>query len=125
MPHAVEPVVAGVADVVLVVAAMWGLGSAAAPRSPSAERLAVGLLLVLGGGWLLMAQPFVRASLLGHPVALRLLALAVVGAAIARRRPARPQRFLPVTVAAGVLLAVAVAYPAWRTPTPLLAASEW
>ena len=124
MPHAVEPVVAGVADVVLVVAAMWGLGSAAAPRSPSAERLAVGLLLVLGGSWLLLAQPFVRASLLGHPVALRLLGLAVVGAAIARRRPARPQRFLPVTVAAGVLLAVAVAYPAWRTPTPLLAGSD-
>jgi len=124
MPHAVEPVVAGVADVVLLVAAMWALGSAVAPRSPSAERLAAGLFLVLLGGWLLMAQPFVRASLLGHPNALRLLALAVVGAGLAVRRPARPERYLPVTLAAGVVIAVAVAYPAWRTPTPLLTGSD-
>jgi hypothetical protein len=124
MPHAVEPVVAGVADGVLVVAAMWVLGSAVAPRSPAAERMAAGLLLVLLGGWLLMAQPFVRASLLGHPNVLRLLALAVVGVGLAVRRPARPERYLPVTLAAAVLVAVAVAYPAWRTPTPLLTGSD-
>jgi hypothetical protein len=124
MPHAVEAVAAGVADVVLAVAAMWVLGSAAAPRSPSAERLAVGLLLVLGGGWLLMAQPLVRASLLGHPAALRLLVLAAVGVALARRRPRRPERVLPVALAAAVAVGVAVAYPAWRTPTPLLTGSD-
>jgi hypothetical protein len=124
MPHAVEPVVAGVADVVLVVAAMWALGGAAAPRRPAAERLAVGLLLVVGGCWLLMAQPLVRASLLGHPWALRLLALAAVGAALAFRRPRRPERLLPVTLAAAAVVAIAVATPAWRTPTPLLAGSD-
>lgn len=124
MPHAVEPVVAGVADVVLLVAAMWALGGAAAPRSPSAERLAAGLLLVVGGGWLLMAQALVRASLLGHPWALRLLALAVVGAAVSVRRPSRPQRLLPVTLATAALVAIAVATPAWRTPTAVLAGSD-
>ena len=124
MPHAVEPVVAGVADVVLLVAAMWALGGAAAPRSPSVERLAAGLLMVIAGGWLLMAQPLVRASLLGHPWALRLLALAVVAAALAVRRPARPERFRPVTLAAAALVAIAVATPAWRTPTPVLAGSD-
>src|SRR5436190_8586245 len=124
MPHAVEPVVAGVPDVVLVVAAMWALGSAVAPRRPSAERLALALLIVLGGGWLLMGQPLVRASLLGHPFALRLLAVLVVGAAVVRRRPRRPERILRVTLVAAAVVAVAVAYPAWRTPTPLLLGSD-
>jgi hypothetical protein len=124
MPHAVEPVVAGVADVVVVVAAMWALGSALAPRRPPAERLALGLLVVVCGGWLLMGQPLVRASLLGHPTLLRLVALAAVGAVIARRRPALPERLLPVPLIAAAAVGVAVAYPVWRTPTPFLTGSD-
>ena len=69
MPDAVGPVAAGGADIGLAVAGMWLVGSAAVPDSPAAERLAAGLLLVVGAAWLLMAQPLLDASLVGHAVA--------------------------------------------------------
>jgi hypothetical protein len=76
MPDAVGPVAAGGVDIGLAVAGMWLVGSAAVPGSPAAERLAAGLLLVVGAAWLIMAQPIVGASLVGHALALRLLVAA-------------------------------------------------
>ena len=124
MPHAVEPVAAAAADFVVIVAAMWVLGSAAASRWPSAERLAVGFLLVVGAGVVVMAQPLVRASLLGHPIAVRLAALAIVGGALVYRRPGPVGRLRPATLVAAIAVAAAVAYPAWRVPTDRLTGSD-
>jgi hypothetical protein len=125
MPDAVGPVAAGGVDIGLAVAGMWLVGSAAVPSSPAAERLAAGLLLVVGAAWLIMAQPIVGASLVGHALALRLLvAAAVLGAVAARRPRLRAGSVRPVTLAASAVVAIAVAYPAWRTPTDLLPGSD-
>ena len=102
MPDAVGPVAAGCVDIGLVVAGMWLVGSAAVPNSPAAERLAAGLLLVVGAAWLLMAQPLIGGSLVGHALVLRLLAAGAVIAAVALRRPQlRVEGVRPVTLARG------------------------
>ena len=125
MPDAVGPVAAGGVDIGLAVAGMWLVGSAAVPDSPAAERFAAGLLLVVGAAWLLMAQPLLGMSLVGHAVALRLVLAGAVVAAVAIRRPRlRAGSVRPVTLAASAAVAVAVAYPAWRTPTDLLPGSD-
>jgi hypothetical protein len=125
MPDAVAPVAAGGADIGLAVAGMWLVGSAAVPDSPAAERLAAGLLLVVGAAWLLMAQPLLGVSLVGHAVVFRLLVAGAVLGAVAVRRPRlRAGGVRPVTLAASAAVAIGVAYPAWRTPTDLLVGSD-
>lgn len=125
MPDAVGPVAAGCADIGLVVAGMWLVGSAAVPDSPAAERLAAGLLLAVGAAWLLMAQPVLGVSLVGHAVALRLVFAGAVIAAVALRRPRlRVEGVRPVTLAAAAIVAIGIAYPAWRTPTDRLVGSD-
>ncbi len=125
MPDAVGPVAAGGVDFALAVAGMWLVGSAAVPGSPAAERLAAGLLLVVGAAWLLMLQPLVGVSLVGHAVVLRLVVAVVVLGAVAVRRPRlRAGSLRPLTLAASAAVAIAVAYPAWRRPTDLLPGSD-
>src|SRR3954471_3045278 len=121
MPDAVGPVAAGGVDIALAVAGMWLVGSAAVPVPPAAERLAAGLLLVVGAAWLVMAQPILGVSLVGHALALRLVVAAAVIGMVAGRRPRlRAGSVRPLTLAASAFVAIAVAYPAWRTPTDLL-----
>jgi hypothetical protein len=125
MPDAVGPVAAGGADIGLAVAGMWLVGSAAVPDSPAAERLAAGLLLVVGAAWLLMAQPLLGVSLVGHAIVLRLVFAGAVLAAVAVRRPRLwAGGVRPLTLAAAAVVAIGVAYPAWRTPTDLLPGSD-
>ncbi len=80
MPWRVENDITAALDVALLLAAMWVAGTAIARAAPPGQRLAAGLLAVLGVAWLAMVQPL--AGVLGdRPPAGR--------RAAAARRPGR------------------------------------
>ena len=63
---------------VVLLAVAWAGGSAIAPRAPAAERLAFGVLGLVGLAWVTMLQGPAHVGLLGRPWALRAIALALV-----------------------------------------------
>jgi hypothetical protein len=106
---------------VVALAAVWVAGSAIAPRAPAAERLGFGVLAALGLAWATMLQGPAGIGLLGSPWALRLLALVLLAALVAvRRPPLRPQRIAPIPVACAVVTTALVTYPGALRTTPLL-----
>ena len=68
MPWRVENDITAALDVALLLAAMWVAGTVIARRSPPGQRLAAGLLAVLGLAWLAMLQPLAGVSAVGHPL---------------------------------------------------------
>lgn len=95
----------------VLLATMWVLGTAVLGGGPPAERLIVGLLVVISSAWISMAQPLVGASIIGHQAVTRPLAcLAVVGLGWWRRKELTSITWDPlpalVGIAAGVLLSV-------------------
>jgi hypothetical protein len=102
-------------------AAAWACGSAIAPHAPAPERLAYGILAAVGLAWLTMLQGPAGVGLLGHPWALRAIAIALIAATVAWRRPSLvPGRVSawPVAIAAGAT--ALVTYPALLAATPRL-----
>ena len=100
---------AGVAAAVAATGLAWVAGSCLAPTRPSDERLAAGMLVLIGASGLLIAQPLIGWSLLAHPWLLRLLLVAGVGAAVWWRRPPltplpRPTRRWLAVAAVGLLV---------------------
>ncbi len=114
-------IASALATLVVMLAVTWAAGSAIAPRAPAPERLAFGVLGLVGLAWATMLQGPAHVGLLGRPWALRAIALALVAALLAWRRPSlRPGRigWTPVAVAAGAT--VLLTYPAFLAATPRL-----
>jgi hypothetical protein len=102
-------------------AAAWACGSAIAPQAPAPERLAYGILAAVGLAWLTMLQGPAGVGLLGHPWALRAVAIALIVALVAWRRPSLAPGWVsawPVAIAAGAV--AVVTYPAFLAATPRL-----
>jgi hypothetical protein len=109
------------ATLAVAAAVVWVCGSAIAPRSPAPERLAYGILAVVGLAWLTMLQGPAGVGLLGHPWALRALAVALIAALVAWRRPSlRPGRISAWPVAVAAVTTAVVTYPGFLAPTPRL-----
>jgi hypothetical protein len=109
------------ATLAVTAAAVWICGSAISPRSPAPERLAYGILAALGLAWLTMLQGPAGVGLLGHPWALRAIAVVLLVALLAWRRPSLapgPISAGPVAVAAAAT--AVVTYPAFLAATPRL-----
>ena len=112
MPWRVENDITAALDVALLLAAMWVAGTVIARRSPPGQRLAAGLLAVLGLAWLAMLQPLAGVSAVGHPlVAGPLLVVALGAAAWWRRRDLAPRGVDPLPLAVGVAAGLVAAFP--------------
>ena len=106
-------------------AAVWVCGSAIAPRAPASERLAYGILAALGLAWLTMLQGPAGVGLLGHPWALRAIALVLVATLVVwRRPPLRPGRLSPWPIAVALGTTAVVTYPGFLAATPRLWPSQ-
>src|SRR4051794_40422763 len=68
VPWRVENDITAALDVVLLLAAMWVAGTVIARAASPGQRLAAGLLAVLGGALLAMLQPLAGFSAIGHPL---------------------------------------------------------
>jgi hypothetical protein len=114
-------IASALATLAVAAAAVWACGSAIAPRSPAPERLAYGILAAVGLAWLTMLQGPAGVGLLGHPWALRAIAVALVLALVAWRRPSlRPGRISAWPVAAAAAATAVVTYPGFLAATPRL-----
>jgi hypothetical protein len=112
VPWRVENDITAALDVALLLAAMWVVGTVIARRSPPGQRLAAGVLAVLGLAWLAMLQPLACVSAVGHPlVAGPLLAVALGAAAWWRRRDLAPRGVDPLPLAVGVAAGLVAALP--------------
>jgi hypothetical protein len=100
-----------------LLALVWVAGSALAPAAPPAERLAAGLLAFVAAGVLAMAQPLARASVLGRPWLVGILALSATAALVAWRRPPLRPSVDWGAAAPPAAIGVAVMLPALVTPT--------
>lgn len=102
----------------LVVGWMWLAGGAIAPRASDIERLGFGTCAVLGVAWATMAQPLVGVSLLEHRWLVRVVAVAIVAAGVAARRPplvpARPDAGAATLIGGACLI---VSWPLLWVPT--------
>ncbi len=106
---------------VAALGAVWVAGAAIAPRAPAAERLGFGVLAAVGLAWATMLQGPAGVGLLGSPWALRTIAVALLAALVALRRPRlRPGRVAPLPVACAVATTALVVYPGALRATPLL-----
>jgi len=104
-----------------VLAAVWAAGSALAPRAPASERLAFGVLALVGLAWATMLQGPAGVGLLGRPWALRAIVLVLLAALLAWRRPSlRPGAISWPALATAVVTTAAVTYPALLAATPRL-----
>jgi hypothetical protein len=109
--------VTGLAGGVLLLAMVWVIGSAVAPRRPQAERLAAGICGLLLLAWATMAQPIVGVSLLGHPRLCLLAALAgLLALGLRARRALLDVRIRWMPLAAGLVPAAIVSWPLVRAP---------
>ncbi len=106
---------------VVLLAVAWAGGSAIAPRAPAAERLAFGVLGLVGLAWGTMLQGPAHVGLLGRPWALRAIALALVAGLVAWRRPSlRPGRIAWAPVAVATATTALVTWPGLFAATPRL-----
>jgi hypothetical protein len=106
---------------VVALAAVWVAGSAIAPQAPAAERLGIGVVAAVGLAWATMLQGPAGIGLLGRPWALRAIAIALLAALVAVRRPSlRPGRIGRLPVACAVVTTALVTYPGALRATPLL-----
>ena len=105
-------------------AAGGGLGGRVGDRpagAPAAERLAFGVLGLVGLAWVTMLQGPAHVGLLGRPWALRAIALALVAGLLAWRRPSlRPGRIAWAPVAVATATTALVAWPGLFAATPRL-----
>jgi hypothetical protein len=109
--------VIGLAGSVLLLAIVWVIGSAIAPRRPQAERLAAGICGLLLLAWATMAQPIVGVSLLGHPrLALLAVLVGLVALGLHARRALLEVRIRWMPLAAGLVPAAIVSWPLVRAP---------
>ena len=76
-------IASALATLVVVLAVAWVGGSVIAPRAPAPERLAFGALGLVGLAWATMLQGPAGVGLLGHPWALRAIAITLVAALLA------------------------------------------
>jgi hypothetical protein len=103
VPWRVENDITAALDAALLLAAMWIAGTAIARRASPGQRLAAGLLAVLGLAWLAMLQPLAGVSAIGRPLVagpLLLAGLAVL--ALWRRGDLAPRGIDPLPLAVGV-----------------------
>ena len=102
-------------------AVVWVCGSAISPGSPAPERLAYGILAAVGLACLTMLQGPAGVGLLGHPWALRAIALVLVVGLVAWRRPSlSPGRVSAWPLAVAAATTAVVTYPAFLAATPRL-----
>jgi hypothetical protein len=114
-------IASALATVAVAAAAVWVCGSAIAPRSPAPERLAYGVLAAVGLAWLTMLQGPAGVGVLGHPWALRAIAVVLIVALVAWRRPSlRPRRISTWPVAVAAATTAVVTYPGFLAATPRL-----
>jgi len=111
------------AAVTLAVAAgaIWVCGSAISPGSPAPERLAYGILAAVALAWVTMLQGPAGVGVLGHPWALRAIAVVLILGLVGWRRPSlSPGRISAWPVAIAAAATAVVAYPAFLAATPRL-----
>lgn len=114
-------IASALATLAVAAAAVWICGSAIAPRAPAPERLGYGILAALGLAWLTMLQGPAGVGLLAHPWALRAIAVVLLLALLAWRRPAlAPGRIAAWPVAIAAAATALVTYPAFLAATPRL-----
>jgi len=112
VPWRVENDITAALDAALLLAAMWIAGTAIARRASPGQRLAAGLLAVLGLAWLAMLQPLAGASAIGRPLVAGPLLLAGLAAlAWWRRRDLPPRGIDPLPLAVGVGAGLVAALP--------------
>ena len=104
----------------------WIWGSSFAPRAPAAERLAFGILALVGLAWLTMLQGPIGVGLLGRPLWLTAIGLALTVALVAWRRPSlRPGRLSFTPIAVAVIATALVTFPGFFVTTPQLWPSHY
>jgi hypothetical protein len=114
-------IASALATLAVAAAAVWICGSAISPRAPAPERLGHGVLAAVGLAWLTMLQGPAGVGVLGHPWALRAIALVLLLALVAWRRPAlAPGRIAAWPVAIAAAATALVTYPAFLAATPRL-----
>jgi hypothetical protein len=114
----------------LLLATLWVAGSCLLPGEAAAERLAAGTFAVVGLAALVMLQGPLGADLLGQPLLVAGLALALLAALYGWRRPSlRPPRPDWITCGLVVACTAVVSIPSFRLPVDRLAPShldmEW
>jgi hypothetical protein len=106
-----------VLELSLLLAAMYVVGTAVARTARAAERLAAGLIAVLGLAWAAMAQPIAGVSVIGHPAVDRVVLLVAVGGlSWWRRRDLLPAAIDPLPLFTGIAAGVLVALPELLQP---------
>jgi hypothetical protein len=112
VPWRVENDITAALDAAVLLAAMWVAGTAIARGSSPGQRLAAGLLAVLGVAWLAMAQPIAGVSAIGHPlVSGPLLLIALAALAWWRRRELAPNGADPLPLAVGTVAGLVTVLP--------------
>jgi hypothetical protein len=114
-------IASALATLAVAAAVAWVCGSAIAPRSPAPERLAYGILALVGLAWLAMLQGPAGVGLLGHPWVMRAIAVVLTVALLAWRRPSlRPGRISAWPIALAAAATAVVTYPGFLAATPRL-----